>query len=517
MKRHTHLLIVPIALVGFFAIFYALTPGTGVSPDSAVYLASAGSLLNGDGLSIPTGIDDPLPMTHFAPFYPSLLAIFGLFGSELHQASKWINILLFSSTIFLVGFILSRSHKGYFLLAPLACLPLLFSEDMLLIHSYAWSEPLFILVCMLGLFLFAKYLVQPSPLKLVFSISLLSLAFLTRYAGVAVVPTIFLSVLLLQKGNLRQKVMQSLALSFACALPPLIWFIRNLIVSGNPSDRGMVYHPLTTLHIQRMLETFSNWFLPGRITGTIRDILTIIILGALFILVVVGLYKYRGSSKRQVKITLEQAVPSIFFTFSLCYVLVLTMTILFFDAQSTFNNRLLSPILVAGLITIFSILPVYLHRISWPFQSVLSFLFLLVIAFNAIHALKFITQSHEGSQKMYAGDGWQKAVIIQRVRELPDGLPIYSNGEDAVYFITGKPAASFPQKYDPFSSQENPNYEQEMDQMRAVLKNRRGFIICFSGMTWRRYLPDCETLEYVLPLKTRWASNEGWIYTLDSE
>ncbi len=517
MNRYTILLVALLALIGLFAILYALAPGVGVSPDSAVYIASAGSLLNGDGLTIPTGIDDPIPMTHFAPLYPVLLAIFGLTGLDLHQIATWINIFLFPSTIFLAGFILSRNNKEFFLLPPLASLPILFSEDLLLIHSYAFSEPLFIFVCMLGLYLLAKYLVQPTRLRLVFSIGLLSSAFLTRYAGVAVVPTIFLGALIFLRGNPKQKFMQALALSFASLLVPLIWFIRNLIVAGNLSDRGLVYHPMTAKHTQRGLETISNWFLPGRITGTLRDVLTIALLGAAFILVMIGLYKNRERSKPQGKLALEQVIPSIFFLFSISYVLVLILTILFFDAQAGFNDRLLSPILVSGLITIFSILPIYLKRISWLIQLTFSLLFLLVIAFNAVHAAKFIERSHTGSLKMYAGDGWQEAAIIHRVRELPDGLPIYSNGEDAIYFVTGKPAASFPQKSNPFSLRENPNFGQELDQMREVLEARGGFIVCFTGMTWRGYLPDCDELETLLPLKIHWAGDEGWIYTLESE
>jgi hypothetical protein len=517
MKRYAILIIATIALLGLLVILYALATGVGVSPDSAVYIASAGSFLNGDGLSIPTGIDDPLPMTHFGPFYPTLMAVLGFSDLDLHPVAKWVNVFLFPSIIFLVGLVVSFGNRDYFLLAPMACLPILFSEDMLLIHSYAWSEPLFIFLCLLGLFLFAKYLVQPTRLHLVFSIGLLSLAFLTRYAGVAVVPTIFLGVLFFHKGNLTQRIARALALSFACTFLPLLWFIRNLIVAGNISDRGLVYHPMTAKYTQQGLEVVSNWFLPGRITGTIRDALAVTILGTFLILVMIGLYKYWERSKTQEKLTLEQVVPSIFLTFSLSYVLVLILTILFFDAQSSFNYRLLTPILVSGLITIFTVLPVYLKRISWPFQLALSLVFLLVITFNAVHASKFIARSHSGSLKMYAGDGWQEAVIIHRVRALPDGLPIYSNGEDAIYFVTGKPAASFPEKSSPFSLQANPNYGQELEQMQKVLQDRGGFIICFTGMTWRGYLPDCKELEATLPLEVQWAGDEGWIYTLESE
>ena len=100
---------------------------------------------------------------------------------------------------------------------------------------------------------------------------------------------------------------------------------------------------------------------------------------------------------------------------------------------------------------------------------------------------------------------------------LPGESPQYSNGDDAIYYVTGKPAARFPRKSSPFSLEENPNYRQELDQMIETLRDRGGHIVCFSGMTWRGYLPDCEELESLLPLALLWAGDEGMIYTLETE
>jgi hypothetical protein len=513
MRNFSIAAILLLAFAGLCAVLYANSTAVGVGPDSAFYITSAQSLLKGDGLSIPTGIGQPRPMTHFAPLYPTLLGILGTTGLALNTLAKGLNAILFFTTLLLTGLVVLQNSQKFWLLAPFASLFLLVSEDMLTIHSYAWSEPLFISLCTLGCYLFGHYLWKPSSLKLAVSIGLLSMAFLTRYAGVAVLPTILLGVLLFQQDRIPKRLLRSVGLSLACATPSLVWFIRNYILSGNLSDRNLVYHPLASHDYRNGLDTVSNWILPGRITGDLRDYLVILFLGAAMILIGYGLFKIKDRALEQEKWNLGQILPFLFAIFGLSYLLMLVFTILFVDAQSTFEYRLLSPLLISGIILTFSILPGTLKKIPSPAQFTLGLFFLLVIGFNAIHSFKFVSKAHDGSFKMYAGKGWQAADIIQHVREIPEDAPIYSNGDEAINYVVGRPAARFPKKSNPFSSQVNPNYRQEIDQMQEILLERDGFIVCFSGMTWRGYLPDCEELEAILPLKIHWAGDEGWIYT----
>jgi hypothetical protein len=456
-------------------------------------------------------------MTHFAPLYPSLLGILGTTGLDLNLLAKWLNAFLFSSILFLVGYVIFRNSQNFWLLAPSASLFLLVSEDMLTFHSYALSESLFLLLCVLGLFLFAHSLSKPTSLKLVSSVGFLSAAFLTRYAGAAILPVIFLGALLFQHGPFPRRLLRSLGLTIACAIPALLWFTRNFFVSGSFSNRDLVFHPITSRDIRNGLDTISNWFLPGRITGTLRDVLVILFIVTVLALISFAFLTNLRKGENKGKWTLNQILPTIFALFCLSYALLLIITLLFMDAQSTFNYRLLSPLMVSGLIAAFAYMPMYLKRISLFIQVSLGILFILVISFNAVHSLKFVTKAHTGSFKMYAGKGWQDAEIIHEIRKLPEELPVYSNGDDAVYYVTGKPAVRFPQKGSPFSLQENQNYLQEMDRMRDVLVDRGGFIVCFSGMTWRSYLPDCEELESIYSLSRLWSGDEGMIYTIRRE
>jgi hypothetical protein len=517
MKKLSAVFIAILAILGLSVILYANSPSIGVGPDSVAYIASAESLMGGDGLMIPNGINAPVPMTHFAPLYPALLAVLGITGIDLNFLAKVTNALLFCTTLFLAGYLILRTQRNFWLLAPTATLFLLVSEDMLTIHSYAWSEGLFIALSLLGLILFAHYLFRPTSLKLVLCVGILSTASLARYAGVAILPVVFLGGLIFREDPFPKMLLRSFMLAVACAIPTLLWFMRNYSLTGSLSNRSLVFHAITSTDLQNGLDTLSNWILPGRITGTLRDILVILSLVVAIAFISYAFIKNLRQRENQDNWKLEQILPTIFSLFCLSYFLLLTFTVLFLDAQSTFNYRLLSPLLVSGLMVIFTFLPTVLNRISLPFQISLGILFLLVLLFNANHSLKFVTKAHHGSYKMYAGKGWQDAEIIHAIRALPDGLPIYSNGDDAIYYVTGRASARFPRKFSPFSLEENPNYDLELDQMGENLKTRGGYMICFTGMTWRGYLPDCEELENIFPLMLQWSGNEGMIYSYGRE
>ena len=207
-------------------------------------------------------------------------------------------------------------------------------------------------------------------------------------------------------------------------------------------------------------------------------------------------------------------LPAVFGLYTLCYTAMLFATISFIDAQLSLTPRPLSPIYLLGGITLLSVLPSFFKRKAWIIPSITTAGIFFILAFNSVHAAKFVSRAHAGSMMMYAGEGWQEATIIQQVRRLTEGIPIYSNGDDAVYFVAGKPAARLPRKVDPFTLETNPMYRSEMDRMRNILADSEGVIIYFNGITWRGYLPSRQELEAALPLVVEWIGDEGVIYRL---
>ena len=81
---------------------------------------------------------------------------------------------------------------------------------MLTIHAMAWTEPMFILLGFLGFFLLAAYQEHSKRLLLVAAAIAVGLAFLTRYAGVALILTAVLGIITLSQRTFSRRLIDAL-------------------------------------------------------------------------------------------------------------------------------------------------------------------------------------------------------------------------------------------------------------------------------------------------------------------
>src|SRR3990172_5701681 len=151
-----------LALVGLLAQRYATAWGGGVSPDSTQYIEGARSLLRGEGISAPDGAGKPTPITLWPPLMPVLLAAPGLLGLEAADAGRWLTGLLFAANILAIGLTLARATGNSALAAWTGGALMLLSPDLFEVHTWVWSEPLFILLSLGGCALLAAFLERPS-------------------------------------------------------------------------------------------------------------------------------------------------------------------------------------------------------------------------------------------------------------------------------------------------------------------------------------------------------------------
>ena len=103
-----------------------------------------------------------------------------------------------------------------------------FSKPMNLIFSFAWTEPLFIFILLLIIFLIEK----TDYKHLVLCGFLTSLAILTRYAGIAIIPSVCLYVFI-QKNDLSNKVKKCLAYAIIPTLTYIFYVARNYFFTGS--------------------------------------------------------------------------------------------------------------------------------------------------------------------------------------------------------------------------------------------------------------------------------------------
>ena len=518
-KKYFILFLVALALSGVIILLFATRWGAGISPDSTVYIGTARNLLSGRGLSVPFGGDQAGPMTHYPPLFPTLLAVIGIFGMDPLNGARWLNAFLFGSNILLVGLVINRCTRGSIWISLFGSFLMLTSFDILSIHSMAWTEPAFIFFGLLGLFLLGSYIENPRPLLLFASSSMVALAFLARYPGVTFVATGIIGISFLSQRTYYRRVADSSIFAAISSLPMALWIIRSLYVAGSATNRKIVFHPITFDHVKSALFTFSSWSLPYRFSGVAAGIFwlaAVVGLSVFSILLLQRKSRLNGSDFVRHDIA---KLPCLLVTFIVIYCVFLIVSISFLDALTPLDNRILSPVYVSGLVSILYIVHKLLRSIR-GIRSLKIVSIVLCIVFAGSHisiglrrSAGWVTDAHVNGRG-YASKVWQHSEIMEQIGAFPSEIPIFTNGHDAIYILTGRQVSCIPRKVYPGTRQINDDYSFDLARMRDQLEDGDGVLVYFNTIK-RLYLPSEDELKDELPLCLLTKGADGSIYALD--
>src|SRR5512135_268789 len=219
-----------MGVAGIVLVLHATPEGLTLTDDSIAYIAGARSMLAGQGYR-EAWLATSGPVTHFPPVFSSLLAFIGLFGLDPLRGARFLNALLFGLNVVLVGILgwrMTRALAPGLLLAGLY----LVNDSLLRVHATALSEPLFIFLSLLAFWMFDLYIERDAHwLWLVSCGVLVGLAYLTRYAGLALLATFLVALLILHR-TWRKRLTGS-GIFLASVLPWMIgWAIHNELVGG---------------------------------------------------------------------------------------------------------------------------------------------------------------------------------------------------------------------------------------------------------------------------------------------
>ncbi len=344
----TNWLLGTIGLFGFMIVWvFTWRLGQGITFDSLVYFWVSKSLLAGEGFSYLDVLYTDQP-----PLYPTLLALLDLGGLDPIDASGLLNALSFGLILFFSGKWLHQvTHsRPWALVAPLV---LLVSFPLLRLFFMAWTEPLFIALIVGSLFALDRFLRGNKLLDLVGSGTLVSLACLTRYMGVAAVAAGLLTLLLRRHPSRARKLITMGIFGFVAVLPTSIWLIRNLLVGGYLTSFSTSTPRTLAQNLDDVFEVISLWFLPLTFAPAVQLSFAII--------VVVGLLTWFTLliRKDETDRTYRHFMPvfSFFFTYPAIMVYTATKVSLF-----PLHNRYLSPIFVPLVL----LLCAAIHRTRLP-------------------------------------------------------------------------------------------------------------------------------------------------------
>lgn len=216
-------IIIALSAFAAAALVLAITAkGMNLSNDSRDYMAAARDIQQIGGI--------PITYSWWPPLYPMTLAPF----TDMQQAARLMNALCFSGTVGLTLWAL-KSRVNDWALAGVGA-ALLLSPSFHFVHSYVWSEALFVLLVAAW---FALLLNEVTTWRHLVLIALVAAILgLQRYVGILFVPLGVFALLLTRADWKRIAAYITIAL-----VPQAIWMLRNLALDypATGADRGPAY------------------------------------------------------------------------------------------------------------------------------------------------------------------------------------------------------------------------------------------------------------------------------------
>ena len=472
-----------IAVTGTFLVLRATPEGMGLTDDSIAYIAGARSMLAGNGYR-EAWLNSNGPVTHFPPGFSSVLTFFGLFGLDPLRGTRFVNALLFGLNAGLLGILAWRMKPS--LIAGLV-LALLFvgNGEMLSVHSMAMSEPLFIFLALLALWMFDLYFERHHHwLWLVLCASFAGMAYLTRYSGLALVAA-FVAALFILRGDWKKR-FASAGIFLVGFLPwALGWAIRNEVVAENATNRALFYHPIPAENWERGFRVFSNFFIPVEewrrtlFQAGVIEWLTALVLGAALTWTLLRGWEF--FSKPHQPSTGEgsgtESRPVIAFTsalFMFAYISSTLFSMTFFDAATPFELRIIAPVFVCLLILL-----VYFGMWFKDKRRELVVVLTVVLLGFTFYKQSVVLERWSRGGIGYASFQWYDSPALAFLRDLPEGTAIYTNEPGAVYLYTGRGAYVLPSRYDSATAQQRTGFEEGVARMQTEVLAGRVVIALF--------------------------------------
>jgi len=502
----TLLLLALASLGGVFLVLYATPEGLGLSDDSIAYIAGARSLLSGDGYREAYLASNGY-VTHFPPAFSITLALIGLSGIDPLRAARYLIAFLFGANMFLSGIVGWKMTKSALAGIALALL-FLVNDSLFNVHVVAMSEPLYIFFTLAAFLTFNIFTTEhtestekdskktpwtqwsPWWTSLAVTGVLTSLAYLTRYAGLALLATFLVAILLLQ-NNWKQRLANA-GIFLASFLPlALAWSVRNKLVTDNATNRTFVYHPLTEEHLNTFVYNISEFLIP------IESLRRVMVKDetALFILVgiiALALFAWTISTGLKKFFQPNNPMPEVLSLISGLYIFgylaSIVSSMLFFDQATKFKLRILAPVYVSLLALLVYFLYYVITNRAAAKQSRISIFFLSLLSFSILFlsipkTYASIQSLHSGGGQGFASFKWYDSEAMNYLAGLPAETRIYTNQPGAVYLYANHPALVLPDLVDAVTGLPRGNFEEGARTLQADVLSGQAVLALFDAGT----------------------------------
>jgi len=437
--KYIDLILSPIA--GFIAIYlFTKYSGIGVSPDSIMYTSAARNL-NAHGSLITF---NNTPITDFPVFYPVFLGLeLFITGIDPIKAGPVLNAILFAAILFLSRRAINRFVPCSIVYRWLMLTAIVLSPALLEVYTFLWSETLFILVILFFILAARQYFAKHTLTTLLVFAFVAALSSITRYAGITVIGTGGLLLLMDRSLILKKKIQHILIYSVAASSFLALNLLRNIMVTSRlTGPREASFTPFMK-NVYYFGTVMCDWVGLTEKAYPYATLFTILLfIGLIAILIYNYFKKHVGSYE------------NLLLTFTIVYgaFIIISST---FSRYERINSRLLSPFFISLLLscTYWSIGFIKSLSIKWRYAA-LPVLTALMLGFCYQELLTDMARYDSESEfgiPGYTDDSWNKSDFANYLKKdhglFKPGVPIYSDANEALYFLSDTKVKLLPHRY----------------------------------------------------------------------
>jgi hypothetical protein len=459
-------------------LLFATRWGIGVSYDSVFYLSAADNLLHGYGLSRLGGGGEVIPLTHFPPLYPLVLAAGGwVLPWSSSVVARWLAAALFAGLVLLAGLIVRKFTNSAWAGVGTAVV-VLSSPVFLDVDAWAMSEALYLVCSLSALWLLATYVARPGWSVLLWAGLVAGAAYATRYVGASLLATGM--VVIWMAGGVRwpRRLLRVGVYAGLGALPVLAWMTRNALLTGLTTNRILIFHPLGRAKLSEAAHALASFILPDGISFWLRFVIMLV---GLACLAVYWLRAFWTAERRRVRSwDAPTQLAGVLILHALVYASLLSVSLSFFDASTRLDERILSPlwlvaILLAGLLG--ARWAGGARPSEWP-RVMASGIFVGVVALGGARSLTTARTAHANGLG-FNSRGWVTSPTVAWVEALDVDASLTSNEAFPLYYRTGRPVYWAPEAIDPVKGEPRADLQDALEAMRARLRQPDAYLVIF--------------------------------------
>jgi len=430
------------AVIGYYAIYlFTSYSGVGLSPDSIMYASTATNLqAHGSILTFNKG-----PLVFFPVFYPFFLGVIQFITRvDPITAGSVINSCLFAAVIFTTGWILENFTSHARIYKWLILIAIILSPGLLEIYSFLWSETLFIFESLLFIIAYRHYLQTHTTKALLIAAFITAITCITRYAGITIVGTGGLMLLLDNELPIKKKIKHILIYGFGSISLLVANLLMNRINTGlSTGTREPSITPFVD-NLHYFGTVICDW---AAFRTDAADPYAAPITSIIFICLI-GILAWK---------TYKQSidhVENIVIAFAVVYGLFIVVSASI-SRYERINSRLIAPMFIPLLIACTSWVPDVLRLIKTKAVkyalSVIAIILIMAFEYSAyqVDYQRYDDECDYGVPG-YSDDSWNKSefvmYLIKHQHMFKPGIPIYSDADEAVYLFTGMSSTLIPHK-----------------------------------------------------------------------